>query len=188
MPQITEEYADDVDAGDIIRTNPNAGYALRTGDTVVIYVSRGKSEIEVAAPNLLGRTEDVARETVKQHDLSIGNVTEEPSAEEKGVIIRQSASAGTMISSGTAIDIVVSSGSPDEPTKTGTHTLRLELPQEKESVSVKILCGTKTLFDGSFETALSPITVNLTDAVGENVVNIYVDDTIYKENVPVTFE
>lgn len=188
VPQITEEHADDVDAGDIIRTNPNAGYALRTGDTVVLYVSRGKNEIEVAAPGLIGKTEEVARQTAKQHELSIGKVTEEVSAEEKGVIIHQSVPEGTMVSSGTAIDIVVSAGNAEEPTRMGTHTLRLELPQEKENVSVKILCGTKTLFEGNFETALSPITVNLSDAVGESTVNIYVDDSIYKENVPVTFE
>ncbi len=186
MPQIIEEYADEVDAGDVIRTNPNAGYALRTGDTVVLYVSRGKSDITVAAPGLLGKTEEVAREILKRHDLTIGNISEEPSTKEKGVIIRQSAAEGSMVSSGTAIDIVISRGSDAAPM--GVHTLRLELPKEKESVSIKVLKGTKTLFDGTFETALSPITINLTDTVGSGAVNIYLDDEVYKENVPVTFE
>ena len=76
----------------------------------------------------------------------------------------------------------------ETPPPTGTHTLRLDLPQEKESATIKILEGTKTLFEGAFETALSPVTINLTDEIGSAVVNIYIDDEIYKENVPVTFE
>ncbi len=188
VPQISEEHADEVDAGDIIRTNPNAGYALRTGDTVVLYVSRGKSEVEVAAPALLGKTEAEARESLKQHDLSVGNISEEPSSQAKGVVIKQSVDEGRMVSSGTAIDIVLSSGAMETPVPTGTHTLRLDLPQEKENATIKILEGTKTLFEGVFETKLSPVTINITDEIGSAVVNIYIDNEIYKENVPVTFE
>ncbi len=188
VPQLSEEHADEVDVGRVIRTNPNAGYALRTGDTVVVYVSRGKSEVEVAVPDLRGKTEEAAREILKQNDLNIGNISEEPSPQKKGVVIRQAVEAGEMISSGTAIDLVFSSGAAVTQPTTGTHTLRLDLPQDKENVTVKVQKGTKTLFEGVFETALSPITIHLTDEIGLGVVDIYMDDAIYRDNVPVTFE
>ncbi len=188
VPQISEEYSDDVDAGDIIRTNPDSGYALRTGDTVILHVSRGKNEVEVAVPGLLGLTEEEARRAIRENDLSVGSVTEESSTKKKGTVIRQSAKEGNMISSGTAIDIVISSGPGESTAQTGTYTLRLDLPQEKESATVRVVDGDRTLFEGAFETALSPITIHLKGETGTRSVSIYLDNTIYKENVPVTFE
>ncbi len=188
VPQISEENSDEVDAGDIIRTNPNAGYELRTGDTVVIYVSRGKSDVEVAVPSIIGLSESRAREVLKQNDLSVGNVTEEKSTKEQGTVIRQAIESGTMISSGTAIDIVISGGAGESAAQMGTHTLRLDIPQDKDTATVKIIKGSKTLFEGTFETALSPITIHLRDQIGSGVVNIYLDDVLYRENVSVTFE
>ena len=188
VPQISEEHSDDISAGDVIRTNPDAGYALRTGDTVILHVSRGKSEVEVAVPALLGMTEEEARRAIRENDLSVGNVTQEASSGRKGSVIRQSVPQGTMISSGTAIDLVISSGQGDAPAQIGTYTLRLDLPQEKENATIRVVEGTKTLFEGAFETKLSPITIHLKGTVGSAVVSIYLDNTIYKENVPVTFE
>lgn len=188
VPQISEEHSDDVDEGKVIRTNPNAGYALRTGDTVVLYVSRGKSEVEVAVPDLRGKSESEARETLKLHDLTAGEVTEAASSRTAGVVISQSAEAGSMISSGTAIDFVVSSGRAEAPAAKGTYTLRLELPADRERVTVKIMSSSKTFLEAEYETALSPITVNLSDTVGNDTVDIYIDNELYKENVPVTFE
>ncbi len=188
VPQISEEHSDTVDMGDVIRTNPDAGYALRTGDTVILHVSRGKSEVEVAVPRLLGLSEEEARRAIHANDLTLGSVKEESSTKAKGTVIRQSAAEGLMISSGTAIDIVVSAGTDESGTRTGTYTLRMELPQDKESASVRVVQGAKTIFEGRFETALSPITIHLRGEVGTSAVSIYLDNVIYKENVPVTFE
>ncbi len=188
VPQVSEENADDVDEGKVIRTNPNAGYSLRTGDTVVLYVSRGKSTVEVAVPNLLGLAEQEAREKLKQHDLTTGSVSEEKSGLPKGTVIRQSANEGAMVSEGTAVDIVLSSGEMVAPTLTGTCSLRIDLPQDKETVMVKIMREEKVLVDASYETALSPITINLTDKAGVGLVDIFIDETEYKKDVAVTFE
>ncbi len=187
VPQISEEHADDVDKGKVIRTNPNAGYSLRTGDTVVLYVSRGKSEVEVAVPKVTGLTEQEARETLKRHDLTTGSVSEERSSLPKGSVIRQSAGEGTMVSFGTAVDIVLSSGEMATPTLMGSCSLRIDLPQDKERVTIKIVRESRTLLEAMYETSLSPITINLTDNAGNGLVDIYIDDTVYKTNVPVTF-
>ncbi|MBE7062434.1 MAG: Stk1 family PASTA domain-containing Ser/Thr kinase [Ruminococcaceae bacterium] len=188
IPQISEEHSDEMDEGEVIRTNPNAGYPIRTGETVMLYVSRGKSEVKVAVPDLHGKSESEARETLKLYDLTVGEVREEASSRKAGVVISQSAEAGTMISSGAAIDFVISSGGGETPAPKGTYTLRLELPSDKERVSVRIASSAKTFLEAEYETALSPITVNLSDTVGNDTVNIYIDNELYKENVPVTFE
>lgn len=187
-PQITEEHADEVDAGDVIRTNPNAGYTLRTGDTVILYVSRGKNEIKVAMPYLVGKSDAEAREVLLQNDLSAGKVTSEASSVPKGNVIRQSVSSGTMVSSGTAIDYVISRGDSATSDATGSYTMMLHLPKENDRVTVKITNDTKTLLEAAYATADSPITVAISDTIGTDTVDVYIDGQLYKENVSVTFE
>ncbi|MBE7025633.1 MAG: Stk1 family PASTA domain-containing Ser/Thr kinase [Ruminococcaceae bacterium] len=187
-PQMTEEHADDVDEGNVIRTNPNAGYALRTGDTVILYVSRGKNDIKVAMPSLVGKSDTEAREILIQNDLIAGNVTPQSSEKNKGEVIRQSVATGTMVSSGTAIDYIISAGPSDEPLTIGSDTLVLHLPTDTERVMVKITSETKTLLEAAYETADSPIAVSISDTVGTDTVNVYIDGELYKENVSVTFE
>ncbi len=187
VPQISEEHSDDVREGVVVRQNPAAGYELKTGATVILYVSKGKSDVEVEVPSLIGKTEEEARNTLKTHDLKLGSVEEVADNAEKGTVVRQSVRAGEMISTDTAINIIISSGPSEEPKQNGVYTLRLELPLDKPSVSVRVTSEGKTLLEGTFETALSPVTLNLTDAVGTSTVDIYFDDVLYKSGIPVTF-
>ncbi len=187
VPQISEEHSDTMRAGAVIRQNPAAGYELKTGSTVILYVSKGKSDVEVEVPSLLGQTEEEARQTLKAHDLKLGEVEETSDNAPKGTVVRQSVSAGTMISTKTAIHIIISRGAEETGAKNGIHSLRLELPKEKESAHVRVTGDGKTLLEGTFETALSPVTLNLTGEIGSTTVDIYIDDMLYKSGVPVTF-
>ncbi|MDD6308113.1 MAG: Stk1 family PASTA domain-containing Ser/Thr kinase [Clostridia bacterium] len=187
VPQISEENSDSVREGYIIRHNPSAGYTMRTGDTVVLYVSKGKSDVEVAVPTITGKSEQEARDILRACDLKAGNVDTVSNGAEKGTVVMQSIASGTMVSTGTAIDFSISNGKADAEKTEGKYTLRVELPQDKETVQVKITDGDNVLVDDAFETALSPITLNLRGEVGESTINIYVDGVPYKENVPVNF-
>ena len=51
--QVKEENNDAVAKGDIIRTEPAAGEKMKTGDTVIIYISSGPKTAKM--PNLLGK-------------------------------------------------------------------------------------------------------------------------------------
>ncbi len=186
VPKIFEEHSDEVEEGEVIRTNPAAGYELLTGEEVKLYVSRGKSDVKVAVPYIIGKTEAQAREELKLNDLNVGEVKEEPSSQKKGEVIEQSVSAGTMISEGTAIDIVISSGPGETPAPTGTATLNLDLPTDRETVNVRIE-GAKIYLDENYETDPSNIRVTFTGPAGNDTVDVYFDDNLEWENVSVIF-
>ncbi len=181
VPQISEEHSDDIEKGHIIRTNPNAGYSLRTGDTVMLVVSLGKSEVEVAVPSLYGHTEEEARKLLEDSDLKPVVLPPRTSTHKKGTVIYQSVPAGEMASAGAAVEFSVSTGELEitEPGK--TYSLLLPLPEDKEEVKVTVMEGSKTIFEGTYETALSPITINFTEEVESGVVHIYLDDEYYME-------
>jgi serine/threonine-protein kinase len=128
------ETSDDVDAGDVIRTDPSAGGTVERGGTVIVAVSEGAEQVRV--PPMLGQTREEARVTLEAANLRLGNVSEEPSGAQEGTVIRTNPTAGTDVDSGRAIDIVLSSGptpsptpSPTpEPTQTPEPTLPPETP------------------------------------------------------------
>ena len=68
-------------------------------------------------PNLLGKTEAEAEEALKKEGLKMKVVSEEESNEyEKGIVLKQRTSAGTKGPKGTTIQVIVSSGEPEEIT------------------------------------------------------------------------
>ena len=61
--QVTEENSDTVEKGGIIRTEPAAGEMMKTGDTVIIYISSGPKTAKM--PNLVGKTLKAALELLE---------------------------------------------------------------------------------------------------------------------------
>jgi serine/threonine-protein kinase len=112
------ETSDDVDAGDVIRTDPSAGGTVERGGTVIVAVSEGAEQVRV--PPMLGQTREEARATLEAANLRLGNVSEEPSGAQEGTVIRTNPTAGTDVDSGRAIDIVLSSGPTPSPTPSPT--------------------------------------------------------------------
>jgi serine/threonine-protein kinase len=95
--------------GEVFRQEPKAGEEVQEGSEVRIYVSQGPQE--VAVPDLIGLPLQQARLALRDEGLKVGSVTREPSDEyEQGEVIRQSYPPGATVPTGTAIDLVVSSG------------------------------------------------------------------------------
>jgi serine/threonine-protein kinase len=79
-------------------------------------VSLGSEEAEILMPvNLVGMTVEEAAKALKEYDLGVGNVTQEPSLSvPEGRILRQNPDIGSNVKKGDRIDLVVSSGLPPE--------------------------------------------------------------------------
>jgi beta-lactam-binding protein with PASTA domain len=110
-----EEASEDVPAGAIVRTEPEAGQKLQTGKTITFVVSTGPPPVPLPELNAL----DVATATTALTDagLVLGAQTPEFSEDvPTGLVIRWVVAlqpnlvAGQEVIKGTAVDIVVSQG------------------------------------------------------------------------------
>ena len=103
--------SESVPDGQVYKQDPVAGSTVNKGDQITYWVSSGKPQATV--PDLSGMTQADAQTALTDAKLTLGNVTTEPSTDvAAGQVIRQDPAAGTKAAQGTAVDIVVSSGSP----------------------------------------------------------------------------
>lgn len=105
-------YSDSIEKDTILSQIPNSGELARVGDTVYVTMSGGNQEVTV--PDLIGLTEDEAKEEIFNQFLSWDkkNIKEEFSdVVAKGKVINQSIDAGSIVAVDTSISVTVSAGS-----------------------------------------------------------------------------
>lgn len=105
---ITKEFSDDVSAGEVLRTDPEAGAERHPDSAVALVVSQG-SPVDV--PDVTGRSVDDARAELEDAGLKVvvapGRVD---SPEDAGDVARQSLEEGAEAAEGDTITLTVSKG------------------------------------------------------------------------------
>jgi eukaryotic-like serine/threonine-protein kinase len=105
------EYNDSVEENLVIRTSPAAGTAVKKGDTITVYVSKGKETKYVKVPDLRNYTQSQAEDILKSKGLVKGKVSTNYSDDyAQGVVMAQSYTPDTEVAEGTTIDFTVSLG------------------------------------------------------------------------------
>lgn len=105
------EYNDTVEENLVIRTSPAAGTAVKKGDTITVYISKGKETKYVKVPDLRNYTQAQAEDILKSKGLEKGKVSTANSDNyAQGVVMDQSYSPDTEVEEGTKIDFTVSIG------------------------------------------------------------------------------
>ena len=149
---VVEETSEDVEAGKIVRMEPEDKAAL--GDSVTLYVSTGP-EVEVTpVPDLYGKTENEAAALLTEAGLLTGEISRAHDASvPAGQVISQGIEKDTDAEIGTAVDLVVSLG--PEPPKTQflaslqvTYPLMISFGPGAESSEVQILIRLKQTVNG----------------------------------------
>lgn len=98
-----------IPAGSIISEIPTAGAKVRKGSSVGVTVSSGKPQAGV--PTVTGMTLDNATSAIATAGLVVGTITHQNSGTfPANTVISQSPAAGTQITLGSAVNLVVSSG------------------------------------------------------------------------------
>ena len=147
---VVEETSEDVEAGKIVRMEPEDKAAL--GDSVTLYVSTGP-EVEVTpVPDLYGKTENEAAALLTEAGLLTGEISRAHDASvPAGQVISQGIEKDAEL--GTAVDLVVSLG--PEPPKTQflaslqvTYPLMISFGPGAESSEVQILIRLKQTVNG----------------------------------------
>ena len=102
---------DEVEKGNVIRQEPEAGTYAAIGSKVTIYISLGKELVQVAMPDLKGHTEEEVKLILENAGLSATKGDDEYSdVYEEGKVCYQNYSAGTTISTDSEIEYRVSKG------------------------------------------------------------------------------
>lgn len=113
---IVEESSVLVETGKVIRQTPIAGTKLNKDDTVTLHISKGNTKDDtanagrVSVPSLIGLSKDQAESSLAANGLSLGTTTRKASASPEGTVISQSPSIGKMVTRGSFVSVVLSSG------------------------------------------------------------------------------
>ena len=111
--KVDEEFDAEVPAGMVISQNPEGGAKVKEERLVTIKVSKGGENIEMPDVRGLKRADAIAK--LEKMGLKVGRVTERNSDdEEAGVIIASDPRAGTKVTKGLSIDLVVSKGKKEK--------------------------------------------------------------------------
>ena len=153
--QVKEENNDTVAEGGIIRTEPAAGEKMKTGDTVIIYISSGPKTAKM--PNLLGKDLKDALEMLEyagftnvKYDVYVEN--EAP----RDQILHQSVEMNVEVPLNSKIELQLSTGA-----KEVVFGL-VEDMVEPYSVSIVRKDTGKVVFEGTMENGESEVKLKLT--------------------------
>jgi serine/threonine-protein kinase len=110
--EITEQPDAEAPEGEVIKQFPAAGRQVDARSKVDLVVSSGPQPVIV--PSVIGQTEEDARATLEAEGLEV-DVATQASDEEQGTVIDQDPSAGTEVSPGDTVRILVSEGPQEQP-------------------------------------------------------------------------
>lgn len=89
----------------VLEQKPEAGTEVYIGSSVDLVIAVRKGTVKV--PSIVKHTKKDADKIIKDAGLKVGNVTEEVSKVTSGTVIRQYPDAGTEVSTGTPVDLVL---------------------------------------------------------------------------------
>jgi serine/threonine-protein kinase len=116
--EVTYQEAVDRPENTIISQNPSKDTNVDRGTAINVIISQGKGQVEV--PNLVNFSSvDDARQALINAQLTLGAVTREASDLPPNTVLRSDPIAGTLVDTGSAVAIVVSSGSVEVPNVVG---------------------------------------------------------------------
>lgn len=140
--EIEEEASDEVEAGRVIRTDPDGGEQVEAASTVTIFVSTGADVVKV--PDVKGLTEEAAREAIEAEGLKISTVEVDHSPDiEAGRATKTDPAVDTEVTRDSEVILYVSDGQVELPelrklTTTEAQALLIQLglvadPQDVET-------------------------------------------------------
>ncbi len=202
LNMITErENSEDIAEGTVIRTVPEKGSKVKSGDSVTVYVSLGKLVKDTIVPQIVGLTEEKALAALNAAKLTKGTISYESSDSPKGSVIFQSVESGETCAEGTNISFTVSTGkkanvtnsisnkpeskpasttSPATSDNTVSVTKTIRLPSEPESFVAKITVNGTVQYEKTHKGTDGSVDVTL-HGNGTSVVCVYINNVLRQE-------
>ncbi|HEY5251703.1 MAG TPA: Stk1 family PASTA domain-containing Ser/Thr kinase, partial [Acidimicrobiales bacterium] len=131
----------------VLAQTPKRDTLVKKGDTVTLTVSQVTVIQKEVVPSLAGQRQDQAQTTLAQSHLTLGTVTSAPSASfPAGQVVSSDPPAGTRANKGSAVNIVVSTGTPPTTTTTvpPTTTTTTTVPPTTTTTTTTVPSTTTT--------------------------------------------
>jgi eukaryotic-like serine/threonine-protein kinase len=110
--EVKAEFSEET-KGNVFKSDPEAGEEAEKDDTVVLFVSKGREQVEV--PQLKGLSQEDAEEALESAGLEVGEIRERNSARERGTVLSSDPKAGTEVAAGSRVNLSVSKGGGEVP-------------------------------------------------------------------------
>jgi len=108
---ITLECSNTVPAGNVISQTPAGGVTVLYGTSIALVISTGNCPESVAVPGVVGQTQSAAESAIRAVGLTVGTVSTQCSdTVPAGQVISQNPASGVIMSFGSAVSLVVSTG------------------------------------------------------------------------------
>ena len=109
VPLIRQEASDTVEAGKVIRTDPESGVQLTDGQTISVWVSTGPENETM--PNVVDMTREAALKILEElRDVNIVEQQEPSAYVSRGNVTRTDPKVGTVLTSGQNVIVYISTG------------------------------------------------------------------------------
>lgn len=177
-----EETSEKVEAGYIIRQEPEVDTELNAGETVKIYVSTGIKQITMEY--VIGEKEATATKKLEKIGFKVEVVYEEDTSKKDGVVLKQSIDTGTTVDDETKVVLTVNK---IEKLKEGTVNINLKSLINEEikkdeagneinpTVVVEITVDGETVYREEHRKDTTRISKEITGK-GTVTVKVFVDD------------
>lgn len=116
----TVEYVqNDLPEGTVISQSPFAGLDIGVGGSIDLFVSKGKDPEKMIMPKVVGTTLEAAQKKLEEMKITVNKVSTNYSDEyAKNIVMIQSIEAGSEVSVGVSVNLVVSKGKNTDTTNT----------------------------------------------------------------------
>lgn len=178
-----EESSSKVEAGYVIKQEPEADAELNAGETVKVYVSTGVKQITMEY--VIGEKEADAKKKLTDIGFTVNVVYEEDTTKDNGVVLKQSIDTGTTVSDGSKVTLTVNKIAE---LKEGTVNINLKSltggviekdPETGEeinpNVEVRITVNDETVYKQTHRKDTTKITKTITGK-GTVTIKVFIND------------
>ncbi len=173
--EVEEVFESVVSAGDVIKTEPETGKELKTGQTVTIYVSKGAQLATM--PNVTGIDVDKAVNILISSGFNNYQIEQVESESDKDTVVEQSVEKNTEVDVKTEIVLLVSKGKaqPQEVTKDVQIDLRGSANEADCHVVIKL--GDETVLSELVTMGTTSVTLKDQTGSGSVIYKVIIDDS-----------
>ena len=175
--QVEHIFDSNIQEGNVIKTDPEKGDPLKTGQTVKLYISKGPETAEM--PDLVGKDLDTAKSLLEYAGFKAPEVEEVFDSSEPGTVVRQSHTKKTQVDIAETIKLQVSKGPEptDPPEVTKTVIIDLRGYTAEAGCTVKVIYKTAEIFNETVEQGVTTITLENVVGLGQEKLTVIINDT-----------
>ncbi len=187
VEEVIEEISTTVEAGIVIRQEPEVDTEVETKSTVKIYVSKGNGIEQVEVPDVLNQTEEQAVAVLEARGLKVEKKYRTDTTKSAGIVLEQDIDAKEMVDEGTTVTITINQLPEIKQGTVNVYVREIKGYQverdengvviEPANVEVRIVVGGEVQYRREFPADTEKVTATI-QGIGNVEVQVFVDDNL----------